>query len=298
VTGACGHFGPWVVQHLVQEGHDVVGVDRRVPTSADELARLEGADLRCLDLLDDERLGRALNGCSRVVHLAAHNSPIGHPPEVVFRNNTGATATVLELAARAGVATAVVASSTSVLGLTYAPEPLSPRYVPIDEEHPVEVLDPYALSKWVDEQTCRTVHRRTGMRVLALRFHWVAPPGAAAERARQLAAGPESAAHELWGYVDARDAARACRLALGSDVGFGVLNIAAADSLAAASTRELVRRFHPTTTIRAGLRGVAGAWSIERARELIGFTPAFSWRDDAGASERGGERELEAGRRR
>lgn len=276
VTGACGHFGPWVVRHLVAEGFDVVAVDRRAPDGAG----LDGADVRRFELLDRARLAEALSGCFGVVHLAGHNSPVEHPPETVFANNTGATSTVLELAARADVEVTVVASSTSVLGLTYAPRPLSPQYVPIDEEHPVELLDAYALAKWVDEQTCRSVHLRTGMCVFVLRFHWVAPPGAAAERARVAAASPERFAHELWGWVDARDAARAVQLALDSSgPGFGIANVTAADSLAPASTRALVRRFHPSTTIRRGLRGVDSAWSIERARQLIGYEPRFSWRE-------------------
>jgi nucleoside-diphosphate-sugar epimerase len=279
VTGAAGRFGPWVVSELRQRGYQVVAADVRQRST--DVPR--GIHLERFGLYDQKRLSAALEGCAGVIHLAAFNSPVGRRPELVFRNNTGTTVSVLEAAARAGVSVAVIASSTSVLGLTYAPTPISPRYVPIDEAHPLDLLDPYALSKAADEQTALAVHRRTGMAVLALRFHWVAPPDAAAERAKRVAAEPAIAAREVWGYVDARDAATACRLALEhSEIGYAVLNIVAADSLATTPTVDLIRRYHPTTKIRRGVSGHRSAWSSEQARRLIGYEPQFSWRTEHG----------------
>jgi nucleoside-diphosphate-sugar epimerase len=275
VTGARGYFGPWVVRELHQHGYHVVAADARA-IGDDAPAGVES--LR-FGLYDHRHLAAGLDGCSGVVHLAAYPSPRGRRPELVFRHNTGATASVLEAAARAGVTTAVIASSTSIFGLTYAPRGLSPRYVPIDEDHPLELLDPYALSKATDEMTALSVHRRTGMALLALRFHWIAPPEDAIDRARELKSDPADAASELWGYVDARDAARASRLALERpEVGFAILNITAGDTLASEPTAELVRRYHPSTEIRRGASGLRSAWSSGRARRLIGYEPQYSWR--------------------
>jgi nucleoside-diphosphate-sugar epimerase len=275
VTGARGYFGPWVVRELHRHGYHVVAADARA-IGDDAPAGVE--PLR-FGLYDHMQLAAALDGCSGVVHLAAYPSPGGRRPELVFRNNTGATASVLEAAVRAGVTAAVVASSTSIFGLTYAPRALSPRYVPIDEDHPLELLDPYALAKAADEMTALSVHRRTGMAVLALRFHWIAPFEDAVDRARELRGDPAGAVAELWGYVDARDAARATRLALErSDVGFAILNITAGDTLASEPTAQLVRRYHPTTEIRRGASGFRSAWSSSRARRVIGYEPEHTWR--------------------
>lgn len=277
VTGAAGRLGRVVVGALARSGYDVVAIDRRAPTDP-----LEAAALVELNLLDLRKLDRALAGCTAVVHLAAYASPLGRRPEATFRNNTGATFAVLEAAARSGARTAIIASSTSLLGMTYAPRPFSPQYVPIDEEHPALPADPYALSKLVDEQTAAMMQRRTGMTVLAYRFHWIARPGEAAAGARDVASDPGSLARELWGYVDIRDAAEACRLGLrASGLGFAVMNITAADSLAPETTAALVRRFHQGTTIRKELVGAASAWSSKRARELIGYEPRLSWREAA-----------------
>jgi nucleoside-diphosphate-sugar epimerase len=275
VTGARGYFGPWVVRELRTHGYEVAAADVR-PIRGDAPTGVES--LR-FGLYDHSRLTAALDGCCGVVHLAAHASPLRRRPELVFRNNTGATASVLEAAARAGVATAVVASSTSIFGLTYAPRALSPRYVPIDEDHPLELLDPYALSKAVDELTALSVHQRTGMTILALRFHWIAPADDATDRARELKADPADAAPELWGYVDAGDAARATRLALERpEVGYATLNITAGDTLASEPTAELVRRYHPSTEIRHGANGFRSAWSSSRAQRLIGYEAQHTWR--------------------
>jgi nucleoside-diphosphate-sugar epimerase len=135
------------------------------------------------------------------------------------------------------------------------------------------------LSKATDEMMALSVHKRTGMAIFALRFHWIAPPEDAIDRARELRSNPADAASELWGYVDARDAARAIRLALEQpDVGYATLNIAAGDTLASEPTAELVRRYHPTTEIRRGTSGFRSGWSSSRARRVIGYEPQYTWR--------------------
>jgi nucleoside-diphosphate-sugar epimerase len=281
VTGARGGFGPWVVDELLTNAYRVVAADRRPLDGVTP----SGVEPRRFALYDRRKLAEALEGCSGVVHLAAYPSPKGHPPEVIFRNNTGATVSVLEAAAHAGVATAVIASSISIFGLTYAPRKLSPRYVPVDEDHPLDLLDPYALSKAVDEMTALSLHRRTGITVIALRFHWIVAQGQAKAAAEALRENPDDAATNatanLWGYVDARDAARAVRLALEHpEIGFAALNITAADTLASGPTTDLVTRYHPSTEIRRGVRGFRSAWSFARARRLLGYEPRHSWRHD------------------
>jgi hypothetical protein len=45
-------------------------------------------------------------------------------------------------------------------------------------------------------------------------------------------------------------------------------------------TEELLRTLLPTTELRSPLPGNASAWSTTRARELLGFVPEYSWRDE------------------
>ncbi|MDQ3399101.1 MAG: NAD(P)-dependent oxidoreductase, partial [Deinococcota bacterium] len=241
VTGGSGALGRWVIRELAGHGYEVVNADLRPPGSAKDLAHY-----RETDLTDVGQVAGALYGCEAVVHLGAIPSPGRHPDEVVFATNTRATFAVLQAAALLGVGKAVVASSTAALGTAFALHPFPPHYVPIDEAHPLLPQDPYALSKEVTERTGEAFHRRTGMSVLAYRFHWITQPGEVAAQAATFRARPELRANELWGYVDVRDAARACRLGIeAKGLGFEVFNITATDSLSEVATAELVERYYP-----------------------------------------------------
>ena len=163
--------------------------------------------------------------------------------------------------------------------MAWARPTFPPLYAPLDEDHPIIARDPYALSKETDERTAEMFVRRCGMTVLAYRLHWIAgtrrPDGMIGS-----ATLPEKDATNLWGYVDVRDAARAFRLGLQANVtGFAAFNITANDTLRSEPTESSCGR-SSTTEIRAPLPGTASAWSNTRARELLGFIPEHSWRDE------------------
>jgi len=276
VTGGSGGLGRWVVRELVEHGYEVVSADRRPPDDPDGAARYVEVDLTSV-----EAVSNALAGCEAVVHLAAIPAPGGRPDEVVFGNNVMTTFAALQAAKELGVRKAVVASSTAALGAAFAPEPFAPLYVPIDESHPLLPQDPYGLSKEVDERVCAAFGRRSRMSVLVFRFHYIAQPGESAKRAADFDPTSGVAARELGGYVDVRDAARACRLGLERQgLGFEVFNITAADSLSRIPTLALIRHHYPLVEVRAPLEGTVSAWSIAKAGHLLGYAPRHSWRDE------------------
>ena len=85
----------------------------------------------------------------------------------------------------------------------------------------------------------------------------------------------------LWGYVDVRDVAAACRLALEADVtGSHNVIIAAADTVMNRPSRDLLAEVFPGTPVKDDLADHATLLSIDRARDLIGYAPAHSWRDE------------------
>jgi nucleoside-diphosphate-sugar epimerase len=217
-----------------------------------------------------------------VIHLGAYPVPYGHADEVVFVNNVRATFATLQAASLLGVKKATIASSISALGTAWAMEPFAPLYAPVDEAHPLIVKDCYGLSKEVDERTAEMFHRRTGVQVVALRFHWVALHEEAKAVAKEVSADPriETWRRILWGYVDLRDAAAACRLGIEAEgLGFEPFNVVAADTLSATPTEELIRTVTPSVEIRRPIPGTASAFSTEKARRLLGWTPAHSWRE-------------------
>jgi nucleoside-diphosphate-sugar epimerase len=278
VTGSSGHLGRAVVADLIAHGYAVVGIDRATGDAGPPAQPWDGRSVNTIRSL--------LDGCDALIHLAAIPAPVGHPPEVVFTNNTQATFAALEAAGSVGIRRAAIASSGSAYGTAWSPEPTRVRYVPIDEDHPMTNFDPYGLSKEVDERTAAVMARRFSMSVAALRFHWIA------SRDQQLAAiaaqrqGPRDWADELrstWGYVDLRDAASACRLAIEAAAdrpyGFVPLNIVAADSLVESPITDLLAEHAPEIEVRTQLGPTQAAFAIDRAAEVIGWIPQHSWRD-------------------
>jgi nucleoside-diphosphate-sugar epimerase len=280
VTGAAGRLGAFVLAELTNNGHRVVAVDRCLPESY-WLASPLGIEWRAVEVRNVGEIAGALVGCDAVLHLAAIAAPTGHPPEVVFSNNVEATFAVLQAASVLGVGKAVIASSLSALGMAYAPEPLPPVYVPLDEQHPLRAADCYALSKEVDERTAQMFSRREGMSVVALRFPFIALPGEGARIADELGEGSvDTWARSLWSYIDVRDAALACRLAAESNTtGFEVINVAAADSLSQVESTRLVDRYCPEAEVRGPLLGCCSLVATGKAAEMLRFSPAHSWRD-------------------
>ena len=280
VTGSAGRLGRAVVGDLVDHGYEVVGVDRVPPRGMQHRNHVwDGRSVQTLLPI--------LRECGALIHLAAIPAPVGHPPEVVFGNNTLATFAALEAAGSVGITRAAIASSGSAYGTAWSPKPTHPRYVPVDEQHPLENAEPYGLSKEVDERTAEMAVRRFGVSVAALRFHWIATRMEQIEEiARQR--GPRDWVEELrnlWGYVDVRDAAAACRLAIEAaepePYGFVALNVVAADALSEVPVGDLIAIHAPDIEIRSPLGATQGAFAIDRAREVIGWTPQHSWRDPA-----------------
>jgi nucleoside-diphosphate-sugar epimerase len=280
VTGGSGHIGKYVVGDLLDHGYDVVSVDRRPPSPEQQQSQKE-VHFREGDTTNVGHMAGAMQGCEAVIHLGAIPRPYLHPDEVVFANNVLGTFAVLQAASLVGIKKAIIASSLSALGTAYAVRLFSPPYAPVDEEIPLLGQDCYALAKEVDERTGEMFHRRTGMQVLAYRFTWVAKAEDIKSMAETLNANPR---HNdwwrlFWSYVDVRDAATACRLGIEADgLGFEVFNITGSDILNDTPTEELIRAHCPDTEIRASIPGTDSAFSIEKARRLLGYEPAFGWR--------------------
>ncbi|MFI7675663.1 NAD-dependent epimerase/dehydratase family protein [Actinophytocola sp. NPDC049390] len=266
VTGAAGRLGSAVLRVLAAHGASVVGLDRHDPGTVETFFTGSASDV--------DLVAKAMSGVDAVIHLAALPSPEHGTPEEVFVGNAAATFVVLDQAARAGVTRSVIASSLSITGLPFAPRPAAPDYVPIDEAMPLQAADPYALSKQADEATAAMVARRDGMSVVALRFPKLGSPEFLADYAREYRDEPGAGAHELWSYLDLRDAATACRLGLAAEVtGAHPLYLAAPETLSPYPTEDLLARYLPNVPRRRALSGRTVPIDTSAATELLGFTP-------------------------
>ena len=88
----------------------------------------------------------------------------------------------------------------------------------------------------------------------------------------------------LWSWVDARDVALACRLALEADLqGAEHFTIAAADTLMRESSAALMERPFRACPVKAGIGEFDTLLSIDKARHVLGYQPKHTWRGNADA---------------
>ncbi|MCZ4494222.1 MAG: NAD-dependent epimerase/dehydratase [Conexibacter sp.] len=282
VTGAAGQLGREVVAHLADRGIPVTALELREPGDlpVDRVVVGSASDVAAVR--------RALDGADAVIHLAALREPSLGTAEEVFVGNTSATFTVLEQAARAGVRRAVVASSYALIGLPFATRVRHPAYLPIDEDTPPQIEDPYALSKQVDELVGQMMWWRHGLSVCALRFPFLGGLDAELpERARAITRDLALGATEMWAYLETRDGASACVAGLTEPApGFHVVGLAAPETLVPYPTADLLDVFHPDVPRRRPFVGRAAAVDASRARALLNWAPEHLWTTDERALDR------------
>jgi nucleoside-diphosphate-sugar epimerase len=271
VTGGSGRLGQHAIRELLDHRYEVLSLDRVEPP-----AKLCPSSIVELTRYEDVRA--ALEGADGVVHLGAYQAPGLAPDSETFTNNVTAVYNLLHAAAEIGVRRVVLASSTAAFGFLYTPKPFLPDYLPLDEKHPCKPQDPYGLSKVVGETIADSFVSFHEIGIASLRF-----PGVHFDLSYQSFAerwqGPGAKLGRFWSYIDARDAAAACRLALEADLrGHQILLAAAPTSTVREATDELVRRYFPG--VKKSQPHLKGNWSgvdSSKARELLGFQARHVW---------------------
>jgi nucleoside-diphosphate-sugar epimerase len=273
VTGGSGKGGRWVVKDLRAHGHDVLNADL-VPDGS-EHGLWTVADLTDLGQCQD-----ILVGADAVVHFAAIPAPRLRPEGETFRINALSTYNVFQAAVARPVRRVVWASSETVLGL---PFDRPPDFAPIDESITPRPESSYSLSKLVGETMATEFARRTGVPFVGLRISNIMEP-ADYENFPGFQSDPQLRKWNLWGYVDARDVAAAVRGALEADTtGAEVCIVAAADTVMTRDSADLMAEVFPDVPLRREIRGRETLLAIDRARDLLGYRPAYAWQDELAA---------------
>ncbi len=184
VTGAAGFIGARVTALLLEQGHQVVGIDSLnnaydVRLKQWRLQKLQAApgfafsrgdlaDRVVVETLWNKHDGNVLDA---VINLAARAGvrQSTENPYVYFETNVSGTLNLLELARQGGVKKFVLASTSSLYGAE------NPR--PFKEDASTDKpLSPYAASKKAAEAMCYTWHFLYGMDVTVLRYFTVFGP--------------------------------------------------------------------------------------------------------------------------
>ena len=292
-TGGSGKAGQYAVQHLVEHGYHVLNLDTKP---------LDNPSVRTLttDITDSGQVFNALSSTielhefapslrppkiDAVVHFAAIPRIMLVPDNEVFRINTMGTYNIIEAATKLGIAKVIIASSETTYGLVFANEPRDPKYLPLDEDYPVDPMDSYALSKICNERTAHAFAQRNGTDIYALRIGNVIEPHEYA-KFPEFFKNPEGRKRITWSYIDARDLGQIVRLAIEKDgLGYAVFNAANDDCSSDLPTAELLRRYYPGVRLTRELGEFETLLSNRKVREELGFKEMHNWRSAlAGAS--------------
>jgi nucleoside-diphosphate-sugar epimerase len=277
VTGGSGKAGKWIIKHLIEHKYEVLNLDWKQP-------EVDICQTRIVDLNDLGQIHSALSQYSMqdkqpveaVIHFAAIPRPFIHTHDVTFRNNVMNTYNILEAAANLNIPKVVLASSEAIYGYVFAEKFVAPQYLPVDENVPLLSEDSYGLSKMVNEITAESFHRRSGMQVISFRLGNILEPEDYSV-VRQTFVDPEKRLRNLWSYIDVRDMAAACRLAIEKDgLGAQTIILTADDTSSDIPNEELIRRFLPELAQYApNLPGRSTFLSNAKLKQLLGWKQQY-----------------------
>jgi nucleoside-diphosphate-sugar epimerase len=170
VTGGAGFIGSNLVRGLLARKADVRVLDNFSTGKRENLAELgSSVDVVEADLRDASAVARAARGCQVIYHLGAAGSvprSMADPVETT-EINVNKTVHVLVAAREAG-ARVVLASSSSVYDETLV--------LPQHEKLPLCPISPYAASKATGEVYCHAFTRAFGVKTACLRYFNVFGP--------------------------------------------------------------------------------------------------------------------------
>ena len=273
VTGAAGRLGRRVVQLLADQNREVLATDQ---VQADDLP---AEFVRC-DLGNAEAVHDVLRGAEAVIHMGAIPGPSRAEPRTIFGNNTPADFNVMMSAAELGLRRVVYSSSAFGMGWAHDGNAFVPRYLPLDEEHPMMPFEPYGLTKQVGEDIGRMIARTSNTTVVSLRFTNVPLPEVVAEFPWPAPTRENPLTLVMWAYADARDVAEAQVLSLDAEIEeYEAFMLAQPSSRFAEPTIDIVRsNFGDRVEIREGLEGTASVISTEKVQRVLGWRPLHDWR--------------------
>ncbi len=170
VTGGAGFIGSHLVDKL-SLGNKVIVIDNlssgllsNLEKSKDQITFIKG------DVLDKTLLKDIVAEVEFIFHLAANVGYVRSIEDPCFDMdvNTKGTVNILEACRNSNVKRLVYSSSGAIFGQA--------KYLPIDEEHPLNPESPYAVSKLAAEKYCFAFHKVHGVPATSLRYFNVYGP--------------------------------------------------------------------------------------------------------------------------
>lgn len=178
VVGGAGYIGSHMVKMLLESGHQVITFDNLSTGYRDAVC---GGEFVLGDLANPDELTAAFASYQpdAVMHFASYiqvGESVRHPDKY-YRNNFSNTLNLLDAMVAHQCKYFIFSSTAAIFG--------EPEYVPIDERHPKNPLNPYGKSKWMVEQALADYDHAFGLKSVCLRYFNAAgadPQGQLGER--------------------------------------------------------------------------------------------------------------------
>ena len=250
ITGADGFIGSHLVEHLINSGYSVkafvfynsFGAWGWLDSLPFEIKN--NIEIFMGDIRDPHGVKTAMQGCDVVLHLAALiGIPYSyHSPDTYIDTNVKGTLNVVQAARELGVSKVVHTSTSEVYGTA--------RYVPINEDHPLQGQSPYSASKIGADQIALSFYSSFGVPVSIVRpFNTFGPRQSA--RAfiptviTQIAAGHKSiklgSLHPTRDFTFVKDTAKAFVAIAESEKSIGeVINIGSNFEISMSDTTKMI----------------------------------------------------------
>jgi UDP-glucose 4-epimerase len=166
ITGADGFVASHLCEHMISQKANVIGLVKR--NSGGIFKNLDNIKnkmkIKWGDTQDPSIIEEITKKVDVIFHLAAQSHvgySIHNPYETAF-NDYISTLNILEAARKNNVQRIVHAGSSEIYG--------NPKYVPIDEKHPLNPRSPYAAAKASSENLLQSYFYTYGLPVVMSRF--------------------------------------------------------------------------------------------------------------------------------
>lgn len=163
VTGGAGFIGSNIVDLLIDNGYDVIVVDNMSTGKKENInkkARFYNIDITDDDLykvFEDEKIDIVIHHAAQIDIQRSINDPVFDA-----KVNIVGTINLLECCIRYGIKKIVYASSAAVYG--------DPEYLGVDEEHKVNPISYYGISKHTPEHYIKVYNELYGLKYTILRY--------------------------------------------------------------------------------------------------------------------------------
>ena len=163
VTGGAGFIGSHIVDLLIAKGHDVSIIDSLVHGNKVNLNlnakfyEIDINDEKIIDIFQAEKPDVLIHEAAQISVPKSIEYPIYDA-----RVNILGTINLLEACRKSGVSKVIYPASAAIFG--------EPKYLPIDENHPLDMMSGYGVSKHTVEHYLAVYSKLYGLKYTVLRY--------------------------------------------------------------------------------------------------------------------------------